>query len=234
MWASRKRLIDSKPVRVADLFDNLREARLVASEDLDDVYGAKTPEEARAVYDKWSASYDADTIARGYRLPFLAAGLLAGFLGRARGPILDAGCGTGLVGESLMLMGYRNITGCDLSPEMVARAEKTGAYAGFELADMGAGLPFDDGSFAGFVCVGSFGPGHAPPATLTHLARVLRRGGVGVFNLLEATYEEQGFPAVMEALAGDAWEVMHTTPPFLPFLLAEPDLWSRAHVVRAL
>lgn len=204
------------------------------TQDLDDVYGAKTPEESRAAYDKWSASYDADTIANGYRLPFLAAGMLASFLGRSHGPILDAGCGTGLVGESLMLMGYHHITGCDLSPEMIVRAEKTGAYAGFEQADMGAGLPFVDDHFAGFVCVGSFGPGHAPPATLTHLARVLRPGGVGVFNLLEETFEDQGFPPVMQALEGKTWEVIHTTPPFLPFLLSEPDLWSRIYVVRRL
>ena len=45
-------------------------------------------------------------LAKGFRLPFLGAGLLASYLGRTHGPILDAGCGTGLVGETLMLMGY--------------------------------------------------------------------------------------------------------------------------------
>ena len=202
---------------------------------LDEVYGARTPEASRAAYDKWSAEYDADTISQGYRLPFLAAGLLASFLGRTHGPILDAGCGTGLVGESLKLMGYRHITGCDLSAEMMNRAAKTGAYADFEQADMGAGLPFTGDHFAGFVCVGSFGPGHAPPSTLRHLARVTRPGGYGVFNLLEASYEEQGFGAVMDELtAAGSWEVVHTSPPFLPFLLSEPQLFTRAFVVRVL
>ncbi|MCR9113962.1 MAG: class I SAM-dependent methyltransferase [Rhodobacteraceae bacterium] len=203
------------------------------SDDLDDVYGAKTPEEARAIYDTWSPSYDTDTLTKGYRLPSLAAGMLASYLGRTHGPVLDAGCGTGLVGETLMLMGYHHITGCDLSPEMLARAQKTGAYADLEQADMGAALPFPDDHFAGFVCVGSFGPGHAPPATLTHLARVTRPSGYGVFNLLEASFKEQGFPEVMERLAADgAWEIAHTSPPFLPFLAGEPDLWSRIYVVR--
>ncbi len=205
------------------------------SGDLDDVYGAKSPEEQQANYDKWSASYDADNLSKGFRLPSLGAGMLASYLGRTHGPILDAGCGTGLVGETLMLMGYFHIFGCDISPEMMARAEKTGAYAGFEQADMGAGLPYEDDHFAGFVCVGSFGPGHAPPSTLTHLARVTRPGGYGVFNLIEETYEEQGFPEVMDALAAEGvWEVVHKTPPFLPFLLGEPDLWARAYVVRML
>jgi SAM-dependent methyltransferase len=203
------------------------------TEGLDGVYGAKSPEESRAIYDDWSTSYDADTLAKGFRLPALGAGLLASYLGRSHGPILDAGCGTGLVGETLMVMGYSHILGCDLSPEMLAQAERTGAYAGLAQADMGAGLPYADDHFAGFVCVGSFGPGHAPPATLRHLARVTRPGGYGVFNLGEATYKELGFPEVMDALKAEgAWEVVHVTPPFLPFLLGEPDLWVRAHVVR--
>uniref|UniRef100_UPI003B528B0C class I SAM-dependent DNA methyltransferase n=1 Tax=Roseovarius indicus TaxID=540747 RepID=UPI003B528B0C len=205
------------------------------SEDLDGVYGAKNPDEARTLYDDWSGSYDADNLAKGFRLPALGAGLLASYIGRTKGPILDAGCGTGLVGETLMVMGYMHVFGCDISKEMMALADKTGAYSGFEQADMGTKLPYADDHFAGFVCVGSFGPGHAPASTLTHLARVTRPGGYGVFNLLEHSYVDQGFPPVMEKLAADGvWEVAHVSPPFLPFLLGEPDLWSRAYVVKML
>ncbi len=205
------------------------------SDDLEDVYGAKTPEASRAIYDKWSGNYDADNLSKGFRLPALGAALLARYLGQTQGPILDAGCGTGLVGETLSLLGYDDITGADLSAEMMTIAARTGAYSGFHQADMGNDLPFDDGQFAGFVCVGSFGPGHAPPSTLTHLARVTRPGGYGVFNLIEETYAEQGFPAVMDQLTEDgAWEVVNITPAFLPFLLDEPDLWSRAYIVRIL
>lgn len=203
------------------------------TQDLDDVYGAKSPEESRAIYDKWSGAYDADCLSRGFRLPGLGAGLLGRYLGAAEGPVLDACCGTGLVGETLRLLGYDPIVGCDLSPEMLLQAEKTGAYDRLKEADTSRGLPFEDDEFAGFVCVGAFGPGHAPPETLTHLARVTRSGGVGVFNLLDATQAEQGFPAVMDALSeSGAWEVIYRSPRFLPFLLAEPDLWSTAYVVR--
>lgn len=203
------------------------------TENLDDVYGAKTPGEARALYDKWSREYDADCLSRGFRLPGLGAALLGRYLGAADGPVLDACCGTGLVGETLRILGYDALTGCDLSAEMLAQAAKTRAYTRLEEADTSVGLPFEDNEFAGFVCVGAFGPGHAPPVTLEHLARVTRPGGVGVFNLLDATQAEQGFPAVMDKLTeSGAWEVIARTPPFLPFLLAEPDLWSTAYVVR--
>ena len=202
-------------------------------QDLDDVYGAKSADESKAIYDTWSASYDADCLSKGFRLPALGAGLLGRYLGDADAPVLDACCGTGLVGETLRLMGYDRIVGCDLSPDMLKFADRTGAYERLEEADTGVGLPFDDDAFAGFVCVGAFGPGHAPPVTLDHLARVTRPGGVGVFNLLDATHEEQGFPPILDKLAASgAWEVIYTTPSFRPFLLAEPELLSTGYVVR--
>lgn len=205
---------------------------MTKTEELDDVYGAKSPEETRAIYNQWSGSYDADNLSRGFRLPSLGAGLLARHLGAADGPILDAGCGTGLAGETLRLLGYAPIIGCDLSTEMMGAAERTGAYQDCVQADLGRGLPFDDDRFSGFICVGSFGPGHAPPVSLEHLARVTRPGGFGVFNLLEAHYQGQGFPAVIEGLTQSAaWRVVRVSEPFLPFLLAEPDLWSRLYVV---
>jgi len=203
------------------------------TEDLQDVYGAKTPEQSRKIYNQWAAGYDTDTLSRGFRLPALGAALLARYLGATEGMVLDACCGTGLVGETLHVLGYDDLVGCDISPRMLKRAEKLGVYQRLIEANTGAGLPFKDNQFAGFVCVGAFGPGHAPPVTLDHLARVTRPGGVGVFNLLEASFEAQGFPEVMDRLsASGEWEVIQKTPPFLPFLIAEPDLWSRAYVVR--
>jgi len=203
------------------------------TDDLDHVYGAKSPDETRRVYDGWASEYDADNLRNGFWLPTLGAGCLARYLGPTSDPVLDAGCGTGLVGQSLAVMGYGSITGCDLSPEMIEIARGSGAYAGFDVADMGASLPYADNHFAGFSCFGSFGPGHAPPSTLEHLTRVTRPGGYGAFNLIEATYVDQGFSNVMDRLSDSgAWEIVHLSAPFLPFLLAEPDLWTRAYVVR--
>lgn len=202
------------------------------TEELADVYGAKSPEEARAIYNQWSDSYDADNLSRGFRLPALGAGLLARHLGADAGPILDACCGTGLVGETLGLLGYNQLTGCDISPDMLAAAGKTGCYGDLRETDLGQPLSFEPHSFAGFVCVGAFGPGHAPPVSLEHLVQVTKPGGFGVFNLIEASYEAQGFPEVMDRLsAAGTWRIVHVTRPFLPFLLAEPDLWSRAYVI---
>lgn len=206
-----------------------------ASDDLGNVYGAKTPEDARRIYDDWSQSYDADNLKKGFRLPSLGAAMLARHLGPSEGPILDAACGTGLVGETLAVLGYGAITGCDLSGQMAEAAKRTGAYGAIEVANMAESLPFPDDSFAAFTCIGAFGPGHAPPASLNELARVTRPGGIGVFNLISATWEEQGFPEVIDALkAAGRWEQVQVSAPFRPYLLGEPELWSRLHVMRML
>ncbi|SHL33772.1 Methyltransferase domain-containing protein [Roseovarius marisflavi] len=202
-------------------------------DDLSDVYGAKTPDQSRALYNDWAQSYDADNLKRGFRLPSLGAGMFARHMGLTDGPVLDAACGTGLVGESLAIMGYGAILGCDLSPAMLAAARQTGAYHDLVEADMGEGVPFEDETFAGFTCLGAFGPGHAPPESLIHLSRVTRSGGIGVFNLLDATWKEQGFQSVLESLVDSGQvRIIQRSQPFLPFLLAEPDLWSRLYVIR--
>jgi len=205
------------------------------TEGLDDVYGARSPEQSKALYDQWSGTYDADNLAKGFRLPFVAAGCLARHLGLSQQPILDAGCGTGLVGEMLHLMGYGPISGCDLSAQMVLEAQKTGAYSALLEADMGQSLPFEDGHFGAFVCTGSFGPGHAPPSTLQHLTRVTQRGGIGVFNVIEETWIDQGFGEVLDQMVADKhWEILQEIPNFRCFLVGEPDLLVRMFVLRIL
>ena len=68
------------------------------ADDLSDVCGAKTPDQSRALYNDWAQSYDADNLKRGFRLPSLGAGMFARHMGLTDGPVLDAACGTGLVG----------------------------------------------------------------------------------------------------------------------------------------
>ncbi len=82
---------------------------------LEKVYNAKTPEQSRAAYDDWAQTYEADVFAYGYRMAIVATKIWARFVTLDEGPILDAGCGTGLQSEPLNLAGYGPICGIDLS-----------------------------------------------------------------------------------------------------------------------
>lgn len=202
---------------------------------LEHVYGAKSAAEIGAIYDGWSESYDADNLRKGFRLPGLAAGYAARHVPKDAAPILDAGCGTGLVGEGLWALGFRGIRGVDISEGMLNAAARLNVYEKLDLRDLTAPLPEATGSMAATICVGSFGPGHVPPTALGELARVTAPGGHVIFNVVEATWEEQGFPAVMNGMMADGrWTEIERSAAFRPYLLGEPDLLCRLFVYRVL
>ena len=84
------------------------------------VYGAAGDiDELRRAYDEWAATYDADVGVLGYINPAVVAGMVARHLEAGQGPILDAGAGTGIVGEVLAPLGYGPIAALDLSAGML-------------------------------------------------------------------------------------------------------------------
>ena len=86
--------------------------------------------------------------------------------------ILDAGAGTGLVGEILASMGYRRMVAMDLSQGMLEEARKKGVYEDFHQMVMGETLDYETGSFDAVITVGVLTVGHAPASSLDELVRV--------------------------------------------------------------
>ena len=133
------------------------------------------PQTVKQFYADWAQNYDRDTSESVYTGPAIATQLLSQHLPERDAPILDAGCGTGLVGVALKARGYGLIDGFDLSPEMADLAALTAAYrhvVGNNLDDRVAAAPAvfirvriidPHGGFAGFA-LGTRGPmalGHA-------------------------------------------------------------------------
>jgi len=155
------------------------------------VYDAKAPEEVAALYDGWAATYDAEMAKAGYRHPAIGLALLARHLPRGAGPILDAGCGTGLLGDWLGIMGLAPVEGLDLSPGMLAVARAKGAYAALHTLALGSDLPFADGHFAGIISTGVFTTGHVGAEGLPELIRILRPGGTLVLTVKTTLWDAQ-------------------------------------------
>lgn len=147
------------------------------------VYDAKAPEEIAALYDGWAATYDDEMAKAGYRHPSIGLALLSRHLPRGAGPILDAGCGTGLLGDWLGIMGLGPVEGLDLSQGMLAVARAKGAYARLHNLALGSDLPFADGQFAGVISTGVFTTGHVGAEGLPDLIRILRPGGTLVLTV---------------------------------------------------
>ncbi len=150
---------------------------------LGSVYEAKSPEEIAALYDGWAGSYEAEMAQAGYRHPTICLALLARHLPKGAGPILDAGAGTGILGEWLAIAGYPEAEAIDLSEGMLAVAARKGVYRRLHRLALGQPLPFADGSFAGVVSAGVFTTGHVGSEGLDELVRICRPGGVIVLTV---------------------------------------------------
>ena len=99
----------------------------------------------RTVFDGYADQFEAHLIALGYRVPGLLRRMALAHArwpdgGGALGPVLDLGCGTGLVAVALSDLALGPWHGVDLSPAMLAHAADKGLYARLDEADIDAVL----------------------------------------------------------------------------------------------
>jgi predicted TPR repeat methyltransferase len=164
------------------------------------VYEARTPEEVAQLYDGWASTYDAEMAKAGYRHPSICLALLARHVPAGSAPILDAGAGTGLVGEWLGIIGYPEVEALDISKGMLEVAARKNVYTQLHQAALGTPLPFADCHFAAIVSAGVFTTGHVGPEGLDELLRICRPGGVMVLTVKMAVWDS-GFAARVDEMA---------------------------------
>lgn len=150
---------------------------------LHEVYDAEDPAVTSAVYDDWSGNYENHMLGVGYTHPAMVTGMLCRHQPAGPAPVLDAGCGTGIMGELLVALGYPDVSGLDASAGMLARAEKRGVYRDLKPGLLGEPLNYPDDAFAATVAAGVFTQGHAPLDGLDELARITQPGGHLVFSV---------------------------------------------------
>ena len=197
------------------------------------VYSSRDNQELEERYDQWSKDYDRDLSTEfEYRSPRRAAAILAAHVPRdAR--ILDAGAGTGLVGEILASMGYQRMVAMDLSQGMLEEARKKGVYEDFHQMVMGETLDYETGSFDAVITVGVLTVGHAPASSLDELVRVTRPNGHIVFSLRPDVYESSGFRERQDELESQGkWQLVERTEEFQPMPKGEPGVMHRVWVYR--
>jgi SAM-dependent methyltransferase len=158
------------------------------------------------LYDEWAATYEQDTAdSMGYVGHEVAAARLSELIA-AGARVLDAGCGTGLVGTALAERGDYVIDGLDVSPGMLEKARAAGVYRELRTADLTVPLDIADDAYAAVVCVGTLTEGHVGPEALAELVRVTRPEGVVVATVLESIWEPKGYRSAVDSLvaAGSA------------------------------
>jgi predicted TPR repeat methyltransferase len=202
-----------------------------ANEALDSVYSAASPDALAKAYADWAATYDSETAALGYLLPFLIVAWVTRYVPIGQGPLLDAGCGSGLTGPQLKALGYRDIAGLDLSDEMLKIAKGRDSYVELKQATLGEHLPWPDRHFRAFFSTGVFTIGHAPATGLRDLARITKKGGHAIFTVRDQVFERGGFQAVFDELeTGGKWRPVEQSPWFRCYAVAEPTALVKTFV----
>lgn len=183
------------------------------------VAGGDDVGEIRSQYDDWAPTYDDEVDGWHYRAPEVAAGLLLEH-GGDPGPVLDAGCGTGLVGQALRSSGCAaTIHGADASAESLELAAVRGIYEDLTVVDLQQPLPWPDARFGSAVCVGVMTYVPDVEGCWREFARVVRPGGVVVATQRDDIWDDHATQEAIDRLADDGvWTpVVVTGPrPYLP------------------
>jgi len=202
---------------------------------LERVYHAGDAAALAATYDNWAATYDSDMLSIGYANTAVAAALVARHVRDLDAPILEAGVGTGALGEILSIIGYRRLAGIDMSDGMLARARARNVYGDLRKRVLGAPLDFADASFAAIVSFGVFTPGHAPASAFDELVRIARPGGRLIFTVSTAAWKDHGFEGKLRSLeAQRRIGMVETSGEYrpMPLSVAEATFTTRAYVYK--
>lgn len=150
--------------------------------------GENTPRAPRqyvqALFDEQARGFDAHLVQElEYRIPEVLADLVRPALTRRPAQVLDLGCGTGLVGAALAAEGIE-LTGVDLSADMLHQAQKRGIYVRLIQADVLEGLAQCAGtSLAAVVAADMFIYVGELDELFAEASRALVQGGVFAFSI---------------------------------------------------
>ena len=174
-----------------------------------DIYKLTTPEEILKYYENWTKKnkYNQDMVDLNYVAPKETIMVLKKYSQDNNCKILDAGCGTGLVGVELKKYGYSNIEGVDFSQNMLDLIPKN-IYKKIEKIDLNKPLKFNTGMYDVVVCVGTFTYGHVKPKALDELIRIIKNKGLICFTINEGVYEKYAFDNKIKELTNNrSWKV---------------------------
>ena len=174
-----------------------------------DIYKLKTSEELLKYYQDWTNNnkYNKDMVDWNYTAPQETVLILKKYALNKNCKILDAGCGTGLVGIELKKYGYSNIEGVDFSQSMLDLVPR-GTYKKIEKIDLNKPLKIKDNMYDVLMCVGTFTYGHVKPKALDELIRITKNRGLICFTINEGIYEEYGFDKKIKELSDSkTWKV---------------------------
>lgn len=203
---------------------------------LNEAYAVEGPEGSRELYASWAATYDSDFVVESrYVYHQQVAEVFCDGFTEFSQPVLDVGCGTGVVGAELARLGVPVIYGIDISPEMLAEAgakthDGRPVYRQLIEADLTGRIVLANRTYAGIVSAGAFTHGHLGPESISELLRVASPGARCALGINSAHFDELGFGDWLEQrqtggrITGLTFELR---PIYHGADEADPNQWAR-------
>jgi len=167
----------------------------------DAAYNLKGPDDAKRFYGAWAQDYDTEMVGdHGYTGPARLAELFSQTVADRDCWVLDVGCGTGLVGEHLARLGFRNIDGLDLVPEMLEVASSKKVYTRLIQADLLVGAALNPNRYDAALSAGTFTHAHVGPDGLDEVVRLVKPGGLAMIMVNAEAFVGDGYQAKLDAL----------------------------------
>jgi len=165
------------------------------------IYKLKTTDEVMKYYDEWGIKnkYDQDMVDWDYTGPKETVATFTKYAKDKNIKILDAGCGTGLVGIELKKHNYLNIDGMDLSKKLLDLVPH-GYYQNLDQVDLNKPIKVENDTYDAILCVGTFTFGHVKPHALDEFIRISKNKALISFTINEGIYEEYGFDKKIEEM----------------------------------
>jgi len=167
---------------------------------LEQSYKLSTPEDNVDYYDAFASTYDtdfADTL--GWHYPAAIAAAYRDAATETDTPIVDIGCGTGLVAGVLNLP-QEQIDGVDISPEMLSISEKKEVYRSLFEVDITKPMDAIKNDYGAVLSAGTFTYGHVGPEPLESLLDIARAHALFVIGVRKTFFEEANFEPVLRGM----------------------------------
>ncbi len=185
-------------------------------------------------YEAWGPVYDADMVRYGYRLPSRMTDEARRHIEDRRALLLDVGAGSGLLGQALRAGGYDNLVGLEPSRAMLRLAQAKRVYRRLLPMALGPAVEEVGYRFDAALAAGVFKAGHAPPEALEDLVRLVRPGGIVIFDLNTGSGAAAYDHCARRLANGRKWRHLRSTAPFSPLPGAAPESTTIIHVFQTI
>ena len=139
--------------------------------------------------------------------------------------ILDVGVGTGIVGQQLSQLGYKNFIGIDISQKMLLEANKKNVYTDLKKMVLGEKLDFKDNFFDGVIASRVVAHNHAPISCFDELIRITKPEGYIIFTIKSYFYETSDLQDKVNSLESSGkWKLVEVGDRYKPMPKVDPNL----------